>query len=170
MNGSDPGVSSNAESPSNVRSPFYFVANAGAVCTACGRLTHVVAVALPEVHELSSNDADSLSERAWATDWHSPAIRATLFYVRHLPQSVQRRIAALTSSFRLAESPATGDAYWMNHCEHCGAAQEDHDLHCEPGGAFMPMSPQVAAGIQLLQILEPFNAAAGGYSVAPEFL
>lgn len=103
-------------------------------------------------------------------DWHSPAIRATLFYVRHLPQAVHRRIAALTSSFRLAESPATGDAYWMNHCEHCGAAQEDHDLHCEPGGAFMPTSAQAAAGIQLLQILEPFSAAAGGYSVDPEFL
>jgi hypothetical protein len=57
----------------------------------------------------------------------------------------------------------------MNHCEHCGAAQEDHDLHCEPASAFMHNDGDDAAHIECLEVPEPFAAAAGGYSYEPSF-
>jgi hypothetical protein len=154
----------------NVRAPCYVVASGSAECARCGRWTHVVAVALPCDHEVAGDDSDESGDGARTVHWQAAAIGALLFYIRDLPESVQRRIAALTSSFRLAVSAQTGDAYWMNHCEQCGAAVEDHDLHCEPGGAFMPMSAHAAAAIRLLQIFEPFQAAAGGYAFDGEFL
>jgi hypothetical protein len=46
---------------------------------------------------------------------------------------------------------------------------DDHELHCEPEGAFQPSSAADAARILLFQISEPLEAAAGGYAIEPEF-
>jgi len=56
-----------------------------------------------------------------------------------------------------------------HYCEHCGTLLGDHELHCEPEGAFMPSSEAAAANIHLLQIPEPFQAVAAGYTFEPEF-
>jgi hypothetical protein len=45
----------------------------------------------------------------------------------------------------------------------------DHDLFCEPGGAFLPTTELSAGLIQLLPIDEAFEAAAAGYAHQPEF-
>jgi len=52
----------------------------------------------------------------------------------------------------------------------CGALLEDHDLYCEPDGAFLPMSGDITADFELTWIAEPIEAAAGGYSCDPAFL
>jgi hypothetical protein len=75
----------------------------------------------------------------------------------------------LSQFFRLAHSAATLSSYWANHCEHCGTLLGDHELHCEPDGAFTPSSEAAAANIHLLRIQEPFEAVAAGYAFEPEF-
>jgi hypothetical protein len=96
-------------------------------CIHCGEWTHLVALAVPPDHEVLVDSA-----------WERSAQGAWLFYVEDLSESVQATVRELAPWYRLAPSEARGAAYWMNHCEHCGAPQEDHELHCEPGGAFMP--------------------------------
>ena len=39
----------------------------------------------------------------------------------------------------------SSEDYFANHCPHCGAVQEDNDLHREPDGAFFSVS-SIAAG------------------------
>ena len=74
---------------------------------------------------------------------------------------------ACGGTYRPAVSPATQGCSWANHCEHCGSVQEDHDLFCEPEGAFLPVDAASASAIELTRIEEPFAAVAGGYAYDP---
>ena len=148
----------------NIRSPVYAIASTSAVCAPCGAWTHVVAIIVPAGHEVLVDTA-----------WDRSSLAAALFYIEDLSESVQATVRELTSWYRLAPSEARGAPYWMNHCEHCGAAQDDHDLHCEPGGAFMPSASLVgdsgkgAARIHVLDVPRGFAAIAGGYAHEPPF-
>jgi hypothetical protein len=123
-----------------------------------------LALAVPNSHETLDGDSPYLPDA-----WQRADFTAFLFYIEHLPESIQTRLNELSRHFRLEYSAAALCSYWVNHCEHCGASLEDHELHCEPDGAFLPLSETAAAGIQLLQIYEPFEAVAAGYSFEPEF-
>jgi hypothetical protein len=69
----------------------------------------------------------------------------------------------------LSRCSATQISYWANHCEHCDALLGDQEMHCELDGAFVPSSQTAGSAIDVLRIQEPFEAAATGYSVEPEF-
>jgi hypothetical protein len=142
-----------------VRSENYFIARATTRCRHCGMASSVWALALPGNHEVLDSEIP----------WQPAGASAVLFYVAHLPEAVQRRLRGLTALFRVAFSPATLNRYWANHCEHCDALLEDHELHCEPSAAFMPSNSFEAANILLTSIEEPFGAAAAGYAIEPEF-
>jgi hypothetical protein len=148
----------------NVRSRAYYVVRTQFPCWHCGASTRVLALAVPYSHE-TLDDAESQIDV-----WQRADANALLFYIEGLPAGVQRRLDELSKSFRLGESAATLNAYWANHCEHCGALLDDHELHCEPGGTFMPSSEAAAGKIELLEIQEPFEAVAAGYAPEPEFL
>ena len=148
----------------NVRSQTYYVAGAEVPCWQCGATTRLLALAVPNGHETLDGDSAHLPDA-----WQRANFNAFLFYVEHLSDSVQARLSQLSGNFRLVYSAATLCSYWANHCGHCGALHEDHELHCEPDGAFLPLTETAAAGIELLQIHEPFEAAAGGYAFEPEF-
>jgi hypothetical protein len=148
----------------NVRSPFYYVAGADCRCWRCGASTRLLALAVPPSHETLDGDSPHLPEA-----WQRANFNAFLFYVERLPESVQTWLSELSRHFRLEYSTATLSAYWANHCEHCGALLEDHELHCEPDGAFLPLSETAARGIEILQVNEPFEASAAGYAFEPEF-
>ncbi len=155
----------------NLRSPIYFVARTNARCPHCGASTRVLALALPPAHEtltLGEEAADEGAE-APADAWQPADADAFLFYVEQLTPEVGQRLRQLTSCFRPARSAATQTFYWANHCEHCGRMLEDHELHCEPDGAFLPSDGAAAAQIRLLQIRRPFEAAAAGYALHPQF-
>jgi len=142
----------------NIRSPAYAIASTSAVCAVCGAWTHVIALVVPPNHAVRGESA-----------WERAPLRACLFYVEDLAEPVRAAVHLLAPWYRLARSAATGTAYWMNHCEHCGEAQEDHDLHCEPASAFMPNGEDGAAHVECLGVAEPFAAVAGGYSYEPSF-
>jgi hypothetical protein len=176
----------------NVRSQTYYVALTSVRCPHCGRSTRLLALAMPRDHETlhagvhddasdrdadAKGDADELREESTGDRceesapevWQRAGGNALLFYVEGLPGVVQRRLQQLSRFFYLAYDPVAMNSYWANHCEHCGRLLADHELHCEPEGAFMPANETAAQDIQLLRFQEPFAAAALGYACEPEF-
>ena len=155
----------------NVRSHTYYVARTKVRCWHCGLSTRLLALAMPHNHETLNGDTqpDADCGDPASDAWQRAAVNAMLFYVERLPDDVQDRLNRISPFFRLAHSTATLNSYWANHCEHCGTLLGDHELHCEPDGAFMPSSEATAANIQLQQIQEPFEAVAAGYAFEPEF-
>ena len=156
----------------NVRAPTFYVAHTDSRCWHCGLPTHVLALAMPNSHETLDAEAQSGAEKGGesaSVEWQRANVHALLFYVQELAEDVQYRLNHLLPSFRLAHSPATLNSYWANHCEHCGALLGDHELHCEPDGAFVPSSEAAAANIRLLLIEAPFEAVAAAFAFDPEF-
>jgi hypothetical protein len=146
----------------NVRSQFYFVARADTRCWHCNSLTRVLALALPRGHETLDPDAPEA--------WHCANVDAFIFFVERLTDDVRSRLDGISQHYRLSDCSGTQNSYWANHCEHCGAVLDDHELHCELDGAFMPSSETAASNIQFLRIQEPFEGSAAGYSFEPEFI
>jgi hypothetical protein len=130
----------------------------------------LIALALAPKHETLSMDADDERQESTPDTWESAACSALLFYIETLPDSVQRRLAEFSQVYRYAYSAETQGSYWANHCMSCGALLEDHDLFCEPDGAFLPMSGDITADLELIWTEEPIEAVAGGYSCDPAFL
>ncbi len=156
----------------NVRSRTFYVARTDGRCWHCGVSTRLLALAMPNNHETALPDAEAEGDdRGELTPvaWQRADANAFLFYVEYMPDGVRDRLKRLSQSFRFAYSTVTLNSYWANHCEHCGTLLEDHELHCEPDGAFLPSSEAAAAAVQLQQFEEPFEAAAAGYSLEPEF-
>jgi len=139
-----------------IRADRYAIVSASALCPACGRWTHVVALMAPQHHE-----------RLGEQGWEHVAERATVFYVTELSASVSRRLASLSPWYRKAtEDPET---CFANHCEHCAQTLGDRDLHCEPGGSFQPETVGEAQAISLWDIDEALDADASGFSHDPAF-
>ena len=168
----------------NIRSPRYYIARTVSTCWHCGSPTALVGIAVPPGHETldvddDASDEDSRGETphpehppaAWSVADHN----AFLFYVDSLPAAVQKRINQHQPVYRPLDpdavaTPAPGGgsgSYWANHCEKCGCQLDDHELFCEPEGAFLPTSASAAAAIRLLLVDEPFETSAAGYSYEP---
>ncbi|SMH43322.1 DUF5710 domain-containing protein [Azospirillum agricola] len=158
------------EPEGNLRAPSYAIAQSAAPCWKCGRQAHAFSFLLPAGHEvLEDVAADESDEGIW--EWVRVETPTIVHYVEQIPLPVQRQMSALSgNSYRLDYSKTTQSSYWMNHCHHCGMKQGDFGMHCEPGGAFMPMDEHAASGISLRFIGEPFAASCGGYSVDVDFL
>jgi hypothetical protein len=127
---------------------------------------------MPPTHE--TLDADELDSAINGGDlapheWHRAEANAFLFYVDRLSADAQRRLHGLSQHYRPARSAATQSICWANHCEQCDTLLDEHELHCEPDGAFAPSSEAAAAKIELLHINAPLQAAASGYALEPEF-
>lgn len=147
----------------NYRSSSYLIAQRWVNCASCGASTPVVALALPIGHAVREED-----EEGTESTWQEVHGCALLFHVFHVPPAVQSQLGRLAPNFRPAadEDPPA----WSNHCENCAAPIDDQDLHCEPGDTFVPFSEGQGANISLIEIREPFEAAASGYSLEPPFL
>jgi hypothetical protein len=147
----------------NVRCDRYLIARSRAICPRCGAETRVVALMMPPRHETRSGNEERDS-------WDGTESHAFLFYVESLPDAVRQRMKALAPMYRFAASPAAQCSYWANHCDRCGGIQEDHDLFCEPEGAFLPISPEAASIIELFPMDETLEAAAAGHAMDPAFI
>jgi hypothetical protein len=153
----------------NIRSGRYFIARTVATCWCCRASTRLIALALPPEHETLAMDAGAETEELAQDSWEEASCSAFLFYIEYLPHDVQKRLGKVSSSYRFAFSKAASGSYWANHCERCGTLLDDHDLFCEPGGAFLPTNHSSAAAIELLRIDDPIEAAAAGYVFEPPF-
>lgn len=153
----------------NVRSSTYFIANTAGVCRHCHESTRLIALALPRDHESLYAESDAETAGPAAEVWQLATLSAFVFYIEYLPDGVLNRIRQLLPFYGFAHSAATMSSFWSNHCENCGSLQVDHEMFCEPDGAFTPASEIAAAEIELVHIDAPFAAAAAGYALQPEF-
>jgi hypothetical protein len=153
----------------NVRSDAYFIARTVRTCGCCRAPTLMLAVGLPPEHEALALDTEAESETTAQDTWERASCNAFLFYIGYLPPAVQRRLQEISSNFRFAHSERTQGSHWANLCERCGSLLDDHDLFCEPEGAFLPVDPAAAGAVLLSLIREPIEAAAAGYASDPEF-
>jgi len=148
------------------RAANYSILSASAVCSACGQATHVVAIAVPAAHEVCAGDA-----------WELGSLGARLFYVEAVPDSARQRLELLAPWYRPASglrltadgSADPAGACWLNHCEHCAAPFDDHDLHCEPGGAFAALPSEAVDEPRILrwEVDEPLEVVAAGCGEDP---
>jgi hypothetical protein len=154
----------------NIRSLHYLLAQTEGTCWHCDTLIPLFGLAVPPGHMVLELDAETDDEAAAVDTWRIAADAALLFYVAFLPDFVHSRLRRVAPSLRLGTDATTGMDYWANHCRQCGLLLADHELFCEPGGAFLPTTDPGAGLIQLLPIDEAFEAAAAGYTYQPEFL
>ena len=84
-----------------------------------------------------------------------------------LAAPVRRELQRRSPAYRLTS--VDGAEQWNNHCEHCGAPQDEEELHGEPDAAFMPASADAGARIRIEAIAEPLLAGAAGYAPDPLF-
>jgi hypothetical protein len=137
----------------NVRSAAYLLAQSVAVCGRCLQPTSAFSLGLLPGHE-----------RQVDGKWEPVDVGALLFYVDYLPPEVILVAQELSLHFRLDYSRPTATEYWINHCQNCGELLEDHDMHCEPGGAFLPLDARDAGNILLVEVRESFSARVRGCS------
>jgi hypothetical protein len=163
-------VDSDSKASINVRSSSYWIAHATGECDGCRAETRFVALALPPSHHSLALDCDVQKEELVAYNWETAEWSAFLFYVESLPEEVRRRLQAASEGYRFAFSERTQGSYWANHCTACGALMEDHDLFCEPDGAFLPTTAESAAAVTLEHVGEALEAGAVGYACEPQFL
>ncbi len=145
----------------NVRSSSYSLVQGRMQCPQCDSVTAVFACALPAGYE--SRYVDDGPVGAEIGTWEVQTMAAVLSYIESLPDTVANHIRALTQHFRLAPDEASGETFWINHCEHCGAQMEEEELH-EFDGPFGPMPGGDPESIHLHRFREPFAAWAGGES------
>ena len=132
------------------------------LCTQCNVVTAVFAFALPAGYESLNVDDNTPDDEMGS--WEAPGVGAILSYVDHLPESIANRIRTLTSHYRIDRDIASGEAFWLNHCEHCGALIEEEELHGDLDGPFGPMPCEGLKALRLHDVREPFEACAGGES------
>ena len=150
----------------DLRAPHYYIAEASRPCWKCRETAHVYCFLLPEGFE-SREDVDpdqagfgpddSYTEaefEAWGAgpaskQWMAWDVPVTVQYVMSIPPAVLSRLLERTRCYRPSHSKQAEQTYWMNHCQRCGIRQGDHDLHNEPGGAFLPLDEEDASLIRL---------------------
>jgi hypothetical protein len=178
-----------AETGCNIRSASYFIATIQAPCQQCAAPTRLLALALPADHELLDPEADpdleadpdpgfdsdtgpQTAAEPGISTWQTEPLPAVLFDVYRVAPPVQRQLQRRSAGYRYAADGAAASGAagcWGNHCEHCGALQDEAALHGEPDAGFMPMSPATAARIEVEAIAEPLLAGIAGYAVDPQF-
>ncbi|HEX4243870.1 MAG TPA: hypothetical protein VHZ53_20815 [Steroidobacteraceae bacterium] len=178
-------------SDANVRSSAYCVAHTLIECWHCGRITPVVALAVPSGHETrGESDEGEMPAAAGSPAAAGPQVAAgppvgagsgtetwdridacaLLFMVREISDRVGAELQRLAPAFRRSDGPSSFESRWANHCDRCGRALEDQVLHGEPDVAFVPTSAGRARSIVIETVREPFEAGIDGYSLDPLFL
>jgi len=137
----------------NVRAASYYLASTRIPCPHCGAITPLTAVALAPAHETWDGESE---------EWQLVPANAFLFCIEAVSVTVHARLRRMAPNFAFHSS-------WANHCEHCERVIGEHEVHGEPGRGFTPQNEDEAAGIVLTEVAEPFEAAAAGYSLEPEF-
>jgi hypothetical protein len=145
-----------------LRADRYYIARTRAACPHCGSMTCLTALAVAPGHETREDETD---------DWQPVEASGFCFHLIALSPAVCRRLRNEAPNFKFVASATTvSDAHWANHCEHCGLTLSDDELHGEPGlHGFVPCSEAQAANVVLVEVREPFEAAAGGVALEPEF-
>ena len=148
-----------ADASANVRAINFVLIRTRARCPHCGVDTEVAALALPRGHQWRDEDSPN--------SWYRATAPAILFHVSQVAPAPSAAIQSRTTGFRAAASGE--ETLWCNYCASCQGPIDDDGLHCEPGGAFIPLGPD-AAPFEMELIGTPLAATAGGYAPDPPFI
>jgi len=160
-----------------LRAAHYFIAATQCICWQCERVSGAWGFVLPPGHEAWTEldaapphvQSDAQYEEWVQSDasvgWVEQDSAAVALRVRHIPESVQRRIAAVTGAYRHDFSMTLQSFYWMNHCTACGMKQGDFELIEEYDAPFYPIHD--AARIVLRPVFEAFHVEANSISYEP---
>ena len=154
----------------NVRAPFFYLAHAAIDCPRCDQPTSVFAIVLPKGHEIRLESGGTVPGDASTSSWAIVGRAAMLFYVEEIPAGAREWLSSIAPKFGRNYCRSTGNHHWATICEHCGHLMEDHYLHCEPGGAFLPRSDGVLEAIHYVEVPVAFSASAGGYTDDPAYM
>ncbi|MDC9623085.1 DUF5710 domain-containing protein [Xenorhabdus sp. XENO-7] len=135
----------------NVHAPFWYLAQTRTPCRHCHEQTTVTAFMLPAGHKILEED-----EEDGEIDYTEQENPAFVFYIVDIPTQVRNALSSFNHALRKEVSQQIRRQHWINHCEKCGAQQNDAEMFCEMGGAFFPASSEEAASILLHRIDEPF--------------
>ena len=141
-----------AEGGANVFARSYCIAESLERCWKCVATSVVLAACLPDGHQQLADDEFEPGRRFWLAD------ECFVSHVKWLPSAVAARFMAMSRNYRLDFSQTIGCAYWMNHCESCGAKLGDFSMFRELGSAFHPSSEDQALSMRLTPIAEPYEA------------
>lgn len=140
----------------NFKASHYYLLSAATRCPHCGMQTPVFALALPAPHQwLHLDDEDPRADA-----WQSAPAPTVLFHVEALSDAAALRLRDVAPGYRLSCPPASVASRWINHCGRCDEPLEDNDLHCEPEAAFVPISPEAAHLILLMDVRHPLQVNA----------
>jgi hypothetical protein len=146
-----------------VRADHYYIGQTNKSCWKCHKQTAVFGFLLDKGHDVLT-DYDCPNSGRYVQFWEHVEVPATLDYVSHLPDAMQKRMASLTADFYPDRSNMASSTYWINHCEWCGAKQGDFYIHEEPGpGGFVPVCVKEASKITLYRVDEPLKLMSCGH-------
>lgn len=80
-----------------------------------------------------------------------PLTQFTVADVLALDEALARQLAPWPN-FRQVAAPDSDGPRFANHCPHCGAEQDDRDLHGEPGEPFFDISAAAPGVIRLIPL------------------
>lgn len=85
------------------------------------------------------------------TAFGEPLTQFTVLDVLTMDDSLARQLAPWPEYRPVAASYGNGPRY-ANHCLHCGAEQDDRDLHGEPGDPFFDIAHAVRDSLRLIPL------------------
>jgi hypothetical protein len=150
------------QSDINLQCASYFIAQSVRTCWHCDRDSHVFSILLPRGHQTLQYSGESAR-------WKAQESEAIVYYITHIPESVQVQMRCLTGHYRNDFSKTIHSFYWMNHCEHCGMKQGDFELIEEFDTPFRPIRVEDASRILLRSVSESFEASAASIAYQPGF-
>ena len=163
-----------------VYSEFYYIGINTCRCWKCNELINLYAFCLPRGHkylnidyldpdEEESEETDSkwqLSEHDGLSmmmcesshtiySWSENPSFSGVSRITDIDPRALSQMRHYSPIWRPGYSHTAGTSYYANHCPHCARIQGDFMIFSEPGGAFLPASPDQAGRIQLHKINEP---------------
>lgn len=138
----------------DIRANHFYIAESERECWKCRKRAPVYAFVLPRGHEVAWVSDDSPLDGRWVPI----DIEATLNDVDRLCEDAASAMSSTTLCYRPSRRH---DGIWENHCMHCDALFGTFYDHCEPEGAFCPVTAEAAARITLREYRKHFEANAG---------
>jgi Domain of unknown function (DUF5710) len=112
----------------NISSDEALVATANTPCTTCHRATEVICIFCQSGLDAQMGD---------------PMVQFTVSNIWAMNDALAKQLERWPSYGQVA-----GEDYLANHCQHCGAVQEDYLLHSEPDDVFFGIAPDRSATVE----------------------
>jgi hypothetical protein len=155
----------------NIRSSGYSIAATKTCCWKCAKSTVVFGLLLPVGHEVFEPVAFDDEPNSW--EWVKAEHETVYYDLQDISAPVLKRLSDVSAGRFCMDKyeDASAEQTLMNHCEHCGARQNEERLNFPSDQsspdkyAFVYSSVSTSTVIDLQYVSEPFAALGGGWVV-----